>query len=374
MARKPKKNKKNSGEAADQAKRQLLLDAGGYDWGWPALGVISANPELIRRLAVAGFVGCGYGFVSQGGPPFIALVGEDLSAMKSVLALMREWTDVVGPNAIAVEILLNGPGYIIAIAQQHDLLRWRLRGLDTTDRSLVMTMCINKRLDTRQPFLEDLAHYSRQPIAPVVLTVAGLPPGAKSKFGSLDTAGFAPMMDGAITLPGINVYLRPEDRPRDSMIKLESEIPDEPRRELPEQAKDPASMVRERERRLMSTFPKTMHVLRHRTEGRAVFVQPRAIGCADWQVEQGICNLRLAEYLPYQPRSASKRLAMLDQLRREFIEHASIGVEVSSIDPAALLAQIELDAAYLLRRIDEKSDPPEKLLDSNIRLRELGYA
>ncbi|QOW24822.1 hypothetical protein [Lysobacter sp. H23M47] len=368
-----KKKKKKKNVNPNKADRDLIRDAGGYDWGWPSVRMVSANPELIRRLRDAGFHGCGYGLLSENGPPFLALVGDNLAGMKSVLALMREWVDVVGPNAVKVEILLDGPGYVLTVSQQHSLLRWRLDGLNTSDHPLVVTMSITKRLDTRHPFLERLADYSRRPIAPLLLTVAGPPPNAKSRFGALDTTGFQPEMEGSIMLPGIDVYAKPEDRPRDSMVKLESEIPSpSERRWPPEQSVDAASVSRERERRLMATFPKTMHVLRHRNSTFSVLDQLRSRGCANWQVEQAICNLRLREHIPSN-QTGNKRLVILEQIRMEMIEHASMPFDASAFSLDDILHQISLDTAYVLRRVDSQQSLPNDLDARNARLRELGY-
>lgn len=176
-------------------------------------------------------------------------------------------------------------------------------------------------------------------------------------------------------LPGIEVHARPEDRPSDSMVVLESEIPPEAERRPPaDSSTDPASVARRRERRLLATMPKTVHVLRHRRDGRALVARCVSEGCAAWQVEQAVCNLRLEAHLSYQPRSKSKRLAMLDALRSKLVEPASTAFDPHSLLPETVLAQISLDAAFLLRRLEPDPPPPEDLAGRNARLGELGYA
>lgn len=49
-ARKAKVAAQQSAERDD-----LIRDAGGYDWGWPAIEMVMANMELSQRLAAGGF-------------------------------------------------------------------------------------------------------------------------------------------------------------------------------------------------------------------------------------------------------------------------------------------------------------------------------
>jgi hypothetical protein len=364
-----KPTKVDADEAAFLA--SLQADAGGYDWGWPATSMAAANMELIRRLGAGGFVGCGYGFWGAKGPPFISLMGTNLVAMKSAMALIREWSDAVGPNALHIEILLDGPGYVISLSQQPELLRLRLTGLDTANQPLLLSTSISKPLDTRHSFLDELAKYSSEPVAPIILTV-GEQPVARSG-APINAIGFVPNRADAIMLPGVNIYQRLEDRPAFSMVRAREEGPPDIKRGLPEPDQSPDGMSRQRQRRLKAALPKTLHVLRHREDGKALIEKAKAAGCSSWQAEQAICNLRVPDFLAYAPNGKVKRLSMLDKIRSVIVEPASTPFKPDTIDIGAVVEQARLDAAFLVRRLDEGVKVADDLVSLNARLKELGH-
>lgn len=375
--KKRKKGAKNAKAGGSNAAREeLLLDAGGFDWGWPSIAIVMANTELTRRLMVGGFSGCGYGIIPDG-LPFISLFGDNLSGMKSALALMKEWTSMSGPNAIRIEIAYDGPGYVLAISQQIDLLRWRLSGIDTLSQPLIMATSHIKRMDSRHPNLDQLADYVQQPVAPLWLVVNELPRNFARAGGSRSYA-FTPQWDNAILLPGIEIYRELADRPVNTMAKTEAEF--ESRAKSgdgadwpPEPEQGPASVAAMRERRLAASVPKTLHMLRSTNRGAALFAHGETLGCAKWQVEQAICNIRSADFLAYQPSSVTKRLAMIEAVRHRVLEPASMVVDLASIAVDQLTTQIALDTAYLLRRIEPDRQMPEPVADRIRRVRELGY-
>ena len=366
-------------KVADQQSAErddLIRDAGGYDWGWPAIEMVMANMELSKRLAGGGFSGCGFGVVPDG-PPFMTLLGTNIRGMKSALSLLKEWTTLSGPNAIRIEIAFDGPGYVLAISQQVDLLRWRVSGIDTVCHPLMMVTSHIKRMDTRHPVLHQLAEYAEQPVAPLWLIVAELPEEMAQGGGSRD-CGFTPSWDSAVLLPGIDVYRRLEDRPPHTMARTEAEF--EARKKEgqdrdwpPAGDEDAASVMRTRERRLAASMPKTLHVLRNTGRGAALLAHGLALGCARWQVEQAICNLRSAGFLAYKPSSTSKRLTMLDAVRRRFLEAASVEVDLTVISAAELEFQIGLDAAFLLRRLEPDRQIEDTAVGRIRRVQELGY-
>jgi hypothetical protein len=136
---------------------------------------------------------------------------------------------------------------------------------------------------------------------------------------------------------------------------------------------DPTSVANARERRLAASMPKTLHVLRNTSRAVALLGAAQTLGCSRWQVEQAICNLRSANFLAYQPSSASKRLAMIDAVRHRVLEPASMDVDLTDISIDQLNAQIGLDAAFLLRRLEPFREIEEVVADRIHRVRELGY-
>lgn len=358
------------------ARDALIADAGGYDWGWPAVEIVMANMELSKRLAAGGFSGCGYGIVPDG-PPFMTLLGSNIGKMRSALALLKEWTTLSGPNAIRIEIAFDGPGYVLAISQQADLLRWRVSGIDTVSQPLMMVTSHIKRMDSRHRTLDHLADYSEQPVAPLWLIVAEMPESMSRGGGSRDYT-FKPTWDNAILLPGIDVYRRPEDRPPRTMARTTAEF-DELKKDGPDRGwppaldEDPVSVTNARERRLAASMPKTLHVLRNTDRGAALLAHAQASGYSIWQAEQAICNLRTAVFLSYQPSGAGKRLAMIDAVRRQVLEPASVDVDLAAISRDELDVQIGLDAGFLLRRLEPDRDVGRDAVDRVRRVRELGY-
>jgi hypothetical protein len=132
-------------------------------------------------------------------------------------------------------------------------------------------------------------------------------------------------------------------------------------------------MSRQRQRRLKAALPKTLHVLRHREDGIALIDKAKAAGCAPWQAEQAICNLRIPDFLAYNPNGKVKRLSMLDSIRSVIVEPASALFKPDTIDIDAVVEQAALDAAFLVRRLDEGARVAGDLAGLNARLQELGH-
>jgi len=368
-----KNRRKKAG--ASEGRDELRLDAGGYDWGWPQREVVSANMELARRLGAAGFAGCAYGYIPNLNQPYLGLIGANLRGMTSALDLLREWVDLDGPNAINLEILVRQRNYTLSISQRPQLLRWRLRGIDSVHLPMILVTSLAKTLDTKNPFIDDLHLYSRRPVAPLWLTVGAVPEGRiRHDLVTHPQPVFGPMKD-AIQLPGISVYREDEPRPPHSMIieKKDREILSEPPAWLGDDMETPSTVAGTRERRLASSLAKTLHCLRRSNGGRALVSAVQAKGCATWQAEQAICNLRLIDHLPYEPKGKTKRLALIDALRAEVVEPASAPFDPAGFDPAAVIEQVRLDCGFLLRRVDEGRSLAEDLDGRLVRLRKLGY-
>jgi hypothetical protein len=371
-AKKRERGKKATAASAgvDTVREELLQDAGGFDWGWPSFDMVVGSHELTQRLVAGGFSGCGYGVIPDG-PPFISLMGDNLPGMKSALALIKEWTTLSGPNAIRIEIAYDGPGYVLAISQQLDLLRWRLSGIDTVGHPLIVTMSHMKRMDSRHPNLDHLADYAQEPVAPLWLIVNEMPKGALGK-GSR-TYEFVPQWDNAVLLPGIDIYRTPDERPADSMAKLVDEVIETSREWPPSSDKDSAVVATTRERRLSASLPKTLHVLRNTDLAKHLFDHGGALGAARWQVEQAICNLQSAKFLAYQPSSKAKRLSMIADIRNQLLEPASTMVDLAEMPIDELSKQLALDAGYLLRRLEPERPLADAVGDRIARIKELGY-
>lgn len=153
--------------------------------------------------------------------------------------------------------------------------------------------------------------------------------------------GFTLNWGNAILMPGIDVYRRLEDWPAHSMARTEGEFEagknDDHDRDWPAVAdEDAASVMRTRERRLAASTPKTLHVLRNTSRGPALMAHGQFLGCAPWQVEQAICNLRSAGFLAYERNGKGKRLTRLKLARRLVLGPASAEVDLTLIPAAEL--------------------------------------
>jgi len=141
----------------------------------------------------------------------------------------------------------------------------------------------------------------------------------------------------------------------------------------PKPEHDPASVAAMRERRLAASMPKTLHVLRNTDRGAMLLAYGEELGCAKWQVEQSICNIRSIEFLSYHPSSVTKRLSMIEAVRNYVVEPASMNVDLERITVDELAKQIKLDAAYLLRRAEPHREITVSISECIRRIQELGY-
>lgn len=367
-----KARKAKAADAPNEARRELVRDGGGCDWGWPQLEMVASNPELSLRLAKGGFNGCGYGLVPNGGPPFISLMGDNPAGMKSAMELLKNWTEPFGPSAIRLEIAFDGPGYVLSISQQYDMLRWRLVGMDSARVPIVVTISHIKRMTSRHPMLGQLAEYAKRPVAPIWLLTAALPSAIANSPGSKEMS-VVPDWDTAIWLPGVDIYADRAQRPSNSMIRYEDETTADPPSGPPGQDTAPPALARDREQQLWATLPKTMHTLRLAGRIDPLANQPPLSGCGRWQIEQAICNLRLHDFISYEPKSQARKFELLQSAREAVVEPASYILDLNGYAAADVADQIALDAGYLLRRLEPDSEPPATLADRNQRLRTLGY-
>jgi|GEM_PF-6138055 len=365
---------KNRSNKSKNKKKRIAKDlaektAVGFDWGYPSYSMVAASPELANRLRAGGFSGCGYGLLSEDGPPFISLVGKNLAAMKSALNLIREWVSIAGPSSVFLEILFDGPGYVLSVSQDQDLLRWRLSGVDTTESPIVLTMSLTKRIDTRHPFLNDLAKYARQPIAPVFLTVASFPSLEKGK--SYDAAALETWMEGGIMLPGIGVYKSVAERPAFSMVRAASETVEfgSP----PPKKIDDKSVKANRERRISARFAKTLHKLRNKIEYVSLVAELQAAGYSGWQIEQAFCNIEINGVIPSELGGAMRRQKAFEDLTRTYVEPITIKDEVFISNVQQVEDQILADTRYLLKKLDAKTEVNATFSELNARLKDLGY-
>ena len=190
---------------------------------------------------------------------------------------------------------------------------------------------------------------------------------------------FTPGWDNAIRLPGIEIYRRPEDRPaaldgenhgrvrkrRKRMVRIPAGR--RPRNRIPRASRALASggsRLQCPRRSMYSAIP---------TEEPRCWSKRRRWSAARWQIEQAICNLRSADLLAYQPSGAGKRLAMIDAVRYRVLEPASTNVDLTAISNNQISAQIGLDAAFLLRRLEPDREIEETVAKRIERVRELGY-
>lgn len=355
---------------------EVVTDEGGYDYGLPDGSAVLADQRLPQLLADAEVDGIGYAFMPPTELPrplpMLMLVGRHPTALREAFTLMRKWYEEAGPGAIAVDIAFSGAGYVFALSQDWRALRWRLHGFDNVVQPEAFNIFWTKPIDTRNPFLDQLANYAANAIAPLFLG------GAIANFSRGVPAEPEYLHDvPPLLIEKIDIFRTVEDIPPDHVLRqmpgFSAEVTGDerdPAADYRERLADLNELANRREWRLLSIMPKTVHVLRHTEEGQALLARFEVQGFDRWQIEQALGNLELSARAEQGDDPPSSHWIEIVNLRAGFVEFASEPVDLTRWTDAAIIEQVERDAGYLLRRVDEATLPA--LGARQGRLRELG--
>lgn len=355
---------------------EVVSDEGGYDYGLADGSAVLADQRLPQLLADAEVDGIGYGLMPptelQRPLPMLMLVGRQAAPLREAFTLMRNWHEEAGPGAIAVDIAFSGAGYVFALSQDWRALRWRLHGFDNVVQPEAFNIFWTKAIDTRNPFLDQLADYAANAIAPLFLgaAIADFSRGVPAEPDYLDDV--APLL-----IDKVDIFRTVDEIPPRHVLRhmpgLAPEVggdePD-PTDDRRERLGDGSALANRREWRLLSVMPKTVHVLRHSEEGQALLARFEAQGFDRWQIEQALANLELSGRAEQGDDPPASHWIEIVNLRPGFVEFASEPVDLARWTDAAIIEQVERDAGYLLRRVDEAPLPALGARQS--RLKELG--
>lgn len=355
----------------------VIADQGGYDYGCDERTAILADQSLPSLLTDAAVLGIGYALMPRremtSSLPMLSLVGEDGDALRSAFDILRRWQEEAGPGAISAEIAFRGAGYIFLIGQDRRALKWRTRGHDNVAESATWNVLWSKTIDTRDGFVDQLADYSKSPVAPVYLAAALFNAGTRLATSEPKSMPDVP----PILLARIDVYREADDIPQTSFLQqVVARIDDDDgERDLvghgaEEDRNSPSDIADRREWRLLSVMPKTVHFLRRSDAGKGLSARIGAMGYDRWQVEQAIANLMLGDRAEQGASPPDSHLIEIARLRAGFVEFAGEPVDITQWTDRAIIDQIERDAAYLMRHIGVDGLPAQERMN---KLRELGF-
>jgi len=350
----------------------------GFDYGLESALAIMTAPDFNDNLRAANIIACAYGlkYSSEIGAqvPIISLVATEPEPLKKALVQFKAWIDATGPDALKVEILYSDEGYHISFGPNAKHLLWRTIGLDGTVDPLIWGLTYIKKIDTRNPFLDELAEQS--PVAPIII--------AGAHYTGPKQLSLAPNPHDMRPIPGcpellllqLPIYKTPSQVPRESgLIPFTNTVPKEElassREGYQQEARSPHSVFDRRERRIASLMPVTLHMLRTFTPLRAKLEALAQSGFARWQLEQAVVNQRLWAQLSPEARTLIQNPKELPNVVGRFVELDRPNWQEVAADEAAILKQAQRDLRVLLKGLGVPR--PDSAEDCQRQLAERGY-
>lgn len=365
----------------------------GWDFGLGIHTILVSAPDFIEHLKSADIVACMYGLdyskLLHSTLPFIALVGKNRTAAREAFKELHRWCEVSDGDAIHLSIVINKKvGYRVGIWPDAYKLIHRLSGFDRVTKPILTLPAWAKPFDTKNPWLEKLLQYSRQPLSPFLLTVMSY---------SRDVASLTQITPPDSPTPGLPQGFEPiDDFP--SILKFNLEIETEAnaaknpntsflmsytnrkkvkkqikksRKELKKKHIATSSEINSERRRLLEYFfPVTIERARqHNLTGRITNsdVSP---DIAPWQVEQAICNAVLSRELTHGNShyqgidSDTLRASITDGLKSHFELADGKSALVQNLTNEEIIHQVTLDSLALLKGLDVKCTnlPPSRIV------------
>jgi hypothetical protein len=350
----------------------------GFDYGLESNLAIMTAPDFNDNLRAANIIACAYGakYSSEIGAqvPIISLVATDPELLKKALIQFKAWIDATGPDALKVEILYSDKGYQISFGPNAKHLLWRTVGLDSTVDPLIWGLTYIKTIDTRNPFLDQLAE--QLPVAPIII--------AGAHYTGPAQPSVTPTPRDMQSIPGcpelmlfqLPIYKTPSEVPRESgLIPFANTIPREQlassRESYQQEARSSHSVFSRRERRIASLMPVTLHMLRTFTPLRAKLQALAQSGFAPWQLEQAVVNQRLWAQLSPEARTLIQNPKELPNVVARFVELDRPNWHEVAADEASILKQAQRDLRVLLKGLGIPR--PDSAEDCQRQLAERGY-
>lgn len=352
----------------------------GFDYGIDRSIVVITEPVFDREMRRAEIIACAYG--EKRAPaisrtvPCISMVALRPDPLKKAFQQFHEWIQATGPDTLRVEILYSREGYYIAFGPEYEHAMWRTVGIDQFANPAFFGITYIKTIDTRNPFLDDLAEYSKRPFAPILLLGAHYT-GTAAPSNIPNSSDLRPIADcPELLLYNLPIYKTKEAVPEFSGLRIMVSLPtdkglEKSREEYQQQITSPEGASRNRERSLASLMPVTLHMLRTYSPLRGKLAALEARGVARWQIEQAIINQRLWFNVVPERRGRLQNKNDLDRMVAQFTELDTPNWDTIADDQESILEQVLRDARVLLKRI--KVTAPNNLEQCQRELVARGY-
>jgi hypothetical protein len=350
----------------------------GFDYGLENSVAVVTAPDFNNNLREANIIACAYGMKHShefdATIPIISLVATKPDLMKQAFIQFKGWIDATGPDALQVEILFSGEGYYIGLGPNYKHLLWRTVGLDQTVVPLIFGLTYIKTIDTRNPFLDQLAN--QLPVAPIIVTGAhyvgtAQPPRAPSPHAMQPIPGCPELL--LFQLP---VYRTAAEVPRESGLIACTKATSKPdlgnsRQKYVERTRSPDEVFYRRERRITSLMPITIHMLRTFAPLRDRIRALQGSGFEQWQLEQAFVNQRFWAQCSPKERARLPNPKELPHVISNFVELYSPNWQDVATDEETILQQAHRDQRILLRALGLR--PHETTSDCQSELAKRGY-
>jgi hypothetical protein len=368
--------KKQRTKRSNKPKSLLLMP--GLDYGLDnSLAIITA-PQFNDNLRAANIIACAYGLKHsaeiRSEVPIISLVATKPEPLKDALIQFKAWIDATGPDALRVEILYSDQGYHISFGPSAKHLLWRTVGLDRTVDPLILGLTYIKTIDTRNPFLDQLAE--QLPVAPVIVSGAHYT-GPEQPSATPNSHHLRPIPScPELLLFQLPIYKTPSEVPRESGLAsfigtVSKEELASSRGSYQRQASSPDRVFSRREQRISSLMPVTIHMLRTFKPLRGRLQGLASSGFAPWQLEQAVVNQRLWAQLSPEAKRLIQKPKELPAIVSRFMELDRPNWQDVAGDEAAILKQAERDLRVLLKGLGMPRSDNQKA--SLRQLAEQGY-
>lgn len=352
----------------------------GFDYGFDRRITVMTPPVFEEEMRKADIIACAYGEMPAPGVasviPCISVVARHPEPLTKSFKQFSAWVDATGPDALKVEILYSRDGYYIAFGPEYHHAMWRTVGVDQFISPTFFGVTYIKTIDSRNPFLDKLARYSENPVAPIKLLGAHFtgsrPSGPAPKPSEIQSIPDCP----ELILFNLPIYKTKAEVPEFSGLRTMASEPTkeelrESRKEFEQRTMGPEGANRSRERRLTALMPVTIHMLRTYPPLRGKLKELQKRGVAQWQIEQAVVNQRLWYRVTPEQRARLQNANDLYRCIEQFAELDTPTWDLIANDQEAILGQIFRDARVLLKKIG--ANAPNTLEECQKELIKRGY-
>lgn len=343
-----------------QGKAERTRVMPGYDYGFDQRSTVMTSPLFNDEMRRADIIACAYGQISAPGVasvvPCISMVARHPEPLTNAFKQFHAWIEATGPDALKVEILYSQDGYYIAFGPDYQHAMWRTVGIDQFVSPSFFGVTYIKTIDSRNPFLDELARYAESPISPIKVVGAHFtgsrPDGPAPKPSEIQEIPDCP----DLVLFNLPVYKTKAEVPEFSGLRAVASKPTkeeqtESRKEFEQMTTGPEAANSSRERRMTALMPVTIHMLRTYSPLKERLEALQKRGVARWQIEQAVLNQRLWSQVKPERRVRLQNANDLNHAIEQFFELDTPNWDAVAGDQETILDQIFRDARALLKKI-----------------------